>query len=394
MKILIVHNRYRESGGEDRSVDLECELLARHSHTVMTHIEDNSTIVSATPLLAARTIWSSATYRHISRAITRNRIDLVHVHNTLPLVSPAVYHAARATGVPVVQTLHNYRLMCPNALCFRDSNPCVECVGRRAALPALRHACYKNSLAATATVAAMLWIHKAARTWRHTIDTFIAPSQFAREMFVRGGLDPRRIVVKPHFVYPDPGPGAGSGGYAVFVGRLSREKGIEVLLDAWQRLRQHVPLVIVGDGPLASDVAAEASNNRGVRWMGRQTRSEVQRVVADASFLVFPSLAYETFGQAIAEAYASGTPVIASSSGAAAELVNDGETGLLFDAGDAKDLAAHIDSLIARPEHLARMRTAARLFYEERLTAEANYRQLSDIYRHALTGSHQAALSA
>jgi glycosyltransferase involved in cell wall biosynthesis len=395
MKILIVHNRYRESGGEDRVVALESALLARHGHTVATYIEDNAQLQSIpSAVVAARTIWSHAAYRHVGDAIARDRIDLVHVHNTLPLVSPAVYYAARRAGIPVVQTLHNYRLVCPNAVCFRDTGPCVECLGRRTALPAVQHACYRGSRAATAAVATMLFVHKAAGTWQRTIETFIAPSQFARDTFVKGGLDANRIVVKPHFVDPDPGAGSGSGGYAIFVGRLSAEKGIEVLLDAWSRLRRRIPLVVVGDGPFASQVAAAAARMEGVRWFGRQQPSQVQHLIADAAFLVFPSVAYETFGQVIGEAYASGTPVVAAAGGAGAEMVSDRETGLLVRPGDRDDLASRIDWLLEHPERLARMRRAARLVYETRLTAEANYRQLATIYSNALTGTHQAALSA
>jgi glycosyltransferase involved in cell wall biosynthesis len=305
MNILIVHNRYREPGGEDRVVDLESALLTRHGHRVVHYVEDNARIQRmAAPVVALRAIWSCEGYGHVRALIRQERIDLLHVHNTLPLVSPAVYYAARAAGVPVVQTLHNYRLLCPNALCFRGDDPCVECVTRRAAIPAVRHGCYRRSRAATATIAAMLWVHKAAGTWQKGVDAFIAPSEFARSMFVGGGLDADRIIVKPHFVDPDPGPGSGRGGYAVFVGRLSKEKGVDVLLDAWRRLQGRMPLVVVGDGPLAAKVAAAEADIPGLRWLGRRHPSDVQRLVADASILIFPSLAYETFGQVIGEAYA------------------------------------------------------------------------------------------
>ena len=215
MNVLVVHNRYRESGGEDRVVELESALLARHGHRVVKYIEDNARIADIpAAVVALRTIWSQESYRHVRRLVAQERIDVVHVHNTLPLASPAVCYAARAAGVPVVQTLHNYRLLCPNGLCFRGTSPCEECVSRRAATPAVRHACYRGSRAATATVAAMLFIHKTARTWERNVDMFIAPSQFARAMFVRGGLNADRIVVKSHFVDPDPGIGTGRGGYA------------------------------------------------------------------------------------------------------------------------------------------------------------------------------------
>ena len=395
MNVLVIHNRYRESGGEDRVVDLESALLARHGHTVVKYIEDNAHIADMpAPVVALRTIWSQKSFGDVRRLIAQERIDVVHVHNTLALASPAVYYAARGAGTPVVQTLHNYRLLCPNGLCFRGSSPCEECVTRRAATPALRHACYRGSRAATAAVAAMLFVHNTARTWERNVDRFIAPSQFARAMFVRSGVSANRIVVKPHFVDPDPGIGTGRGGYAIFVGRLSTEKGVEVLLNAWRQLRGRVPLVIVGDGPLAPDVAAAASQIDGVRWLGRQPRSEVQRLIAAAACLVFPSLAYETFGQVIGEAYAAGTPVIASSRGAAAELVEHRRTGLVARPGDAQDVAAQVECLLSCPERLTAMRAAARRVYESQLTADANLRQLTAIYASVGARSKQIALPA
>jgi glycosyltransferase involved in cell wall biosynthesis len=306
----------------------------------------------------------------------------VHVHNTLPLASPSVHYAASAERIPVIQTLHNYRLLCPNALLLRNNQPCTSCVGA-APVRAIQHACYRGSRTATAAVAAMLTVHRAAGTWHRTIDTFIATTEFARRMFVAGGLPPDRIVVKPHSVDPDPGPGTGQGGYALYVGRLSQEKGIDTLLAAWSRLGGLVRLVIVGDGPLAPIVAAAAARIPGVTWLGRRERGEVQQLMADAATLVFPSIAFETFGQVVAEAYAAGTPVIASSGGAAAELVSPGSTGLLVRPGNADDLADAVRGLLCDPAAAAAMRHGARAAYESRFTSAANYHALMDIYRNA-----------
>lgn len=381
MNVLVVHNRYREQGGEDRVVELEGALLTRHGHNVVEYIEDNARVSEmARPALAMRTLWNVGAYRHVRTLIAHERIDVLHVHNTLPLVSPSVLYAAHAEGVPVVHTLHNYRLFCPAAVCFRKSAPCMDCAPRRVAIPAVRHACYRRSVAATATVAVMLWAHKAARTWENKVDLFIAPSELARSLFIGAGFDADRIVVKPHFVDPDPGAGTGRGGYAIYVGRLSHEKGVEILLQAWARLRAPMPLLIVGDGPLAPHVSEATSRLDGIRWLGSHPHDEVQRLIGEASFLIFPSLVYETFGQVIGEAYAAGTPVIASSGGAAAELVEPHQTGLLARPGDADDLAAQIEWLLAHPDRLAAMRPAARLVYHSRLSSDANYRQLIHIY--------------
>jgi glycosyltransferase involved in cell wall biosynthesis len=347
-------------------------------------------------VLAGRTVWNHQVYRAVRRQIALEAIDLLHVHNTLPLASPAVYYAASASGVPVVQTLHNYRLMCANGSFVRDAKPCVSCVGTTAQMPAVVHACYRGSRAATGVVAAMLLLHRAAGTWQRQVDTYIVATEFARGMFVAGGLPADRIVVKPHFVDPDPGVGSGRGGYALYVGRLSTEKGIVTLLDAWARLDRHVPLIIAGDGPLAGTVADAAARRQGVTWLGQQDRASVRQLMAEAAVVIFPSIAYETFGQVIIEAYAAGTPVIASSGGAAAELVEPGRTGALVRPGDPADLADHILRLLAPGDGLDSMRRAARAVYEARFTARSNYPQLQAIYHNAMvrSGARASALPA
>jgi glycosyltransferase involved in cell wall biosynthesis len=383
VNVLVVHNRYQEPGGEDRVVELETGLLRQHGHTVIPYILDNTSIDGMNrAVLAVRTVWNRDAGAEVRRLIAREQIDLVHVHNTLPLASPSVYYAAAAAAVPVVQTLHNYRLLCPSAVFMRDGKPCVSCLGATP-LAGVRHACYRGSRAATAAVAAMLMVHRAAGTWQRMVDTYIAPTEFVRGMFVAGGLPPARVVVKPHFVDPDPGVGAGRGGYALFVGRLSPEKGVETLLSAWARLGGRVPLKIVGDGPMAADVERAAARIEGITWLGRRNRTEVQALMADAAALVFPSIFFETFGQVIIESLACGTPVIAASGGTAPELIEPGRTGVLVRTGDPAALAGEIDRLFAAPASLQAMRSAARAAYEARFTATANYSRLLDIYRGA-----------
>ena len=293
-----------------------------------------------------------------------------------------------------MQTLHNYRPLCPKGVCFRGNSRCVECIERRSTVPALRHACYRSSIAATAAVSAMVWTHRAMGTWQTKVDAYIAPSELARSIFVEGGFPASRIIVKPHFIDPDPGIGSGEGGYAIYVGRLSREKGVDVLLDAWSELRPQIPLVIAGDGPLADDVARAARCCPAVRWLGRVPQSEVQRLVGGALCLIFPSVWYKTFGQVIGEAFAAGTPVVASADGAGAELVEHERTGMLARPGSASDIAALVAWLLAHPERRPAMRAAARRVYQTRLTADANYRQLIDIYSRAVDGRRALELSA
>ena len=385
MKILVVHNRYREAGGEDRVVDLETALLKSHGHQVTQYILDNKELDETRRFrLAARTVWNPVAHADVRDLIAGERPDILHVHNTLPLASPAVYYAANAEGIPVVQTLHNYRLVCPGAVCFRDNKACTACVGSAAAWRGVWHGCYRGSREATGAIAAMLLIHRLARTWRDRIDTYIAPTNFARRLFVAGGVPAGRTVVKPHFVDPDPGVGRGTGGYALFVGRLSVEKGVRALLAAWTRLGPQIPLIIVGDGPLAQEVADATGRVPGIQWLGRQPRAEVQRLMGDAAFLVFPSAVYETFGQVVIEAFAAGTPVIAAGGGAAEELVEHDRTGLVARPGSTDDLVSQVEWLLAHPERAAAMRAAARAAYEARFTGDLNYRLLTGIYGDAM----------
>jgi len=329
-------------------------------------------------MTAIDAIWSGRSYRGLEHATRSHSPDVVHFHNTFPLVSPAAYYAVRKHGVPIVQTLHNYRLLCPGATLFRDGAVCEECIERQSLLPALTHHCYRNSHVATTAVAAMLAVHRAACTWHRTVDVYIAPTEFVRRKFIDGGLPPDRIVVKPHFVLPDPGKGKGRGGYALFVGRLSEEKGVRTLAEAWQTLPE-IPLLVAGDGPLAGTPWP-----RGITWLGNQPRERVVALMKDARVLVVPSMFYEIGPLTVVEAFACGLPVIASNLGSMAERVGHHRTGFLFHPGDAQDLARQVRWAFEHPEELQTMGAAARREFEEKYTAERNYKMLTDIYEMAI----------
>ncbi len=255
-RILLAHNRYLIAGGERQVFEAEARLLREHGHVVETYVEDNERVAAlGKAATAARTVWSAETHRTISERLAAGDIDLVHVHNFFPLISPSIYYAARAAGVPVVQTLHNYRLLCVNGLLFRDGAVCEDCVGRLP-LPGIQHACYRSSVSGSAMVAAMLSTHRAIGTWDNVVGTYIALSDFSRQKFIEGGLPGSRITVKPNFLDGDPAQGEGQGGYALYVGRLSPEKGIGTVLEAWRRSGSTLPLKVVGDGPLSKEVEA------------------------------------------------------------------------------------------------------------------------------------------
>ncbi len=388
MRILVVHNRYLIRGGEDESVAAEQALLRQHGNEVDLHEERNERVGELGQLRAGlRTVWSPESHRRLRQRLRRRRYDLVHVHNFFPLISPAVYYAARAEGVPVVQSLRNYRLLCPNAELFRSGRPCEDCLGRRIPWPGVVHACYRGSRKATTAVAAMIAVHGYLQTWQRMIDLYIAVTRFARDKLVEGGLPADRIVVKPNFVEGAPAPGSGAGGYALFVGRLSAEKGLATVLEAWQRLGPAIPLKIVGEGPLGDSVEAVAASKLEVECLGRRSLAEVYELMRGARFLVFPSEWYEPFGRVAIEAFACGTPVIASNTGGMAELIDDRRTGRLFRPGDAGDLAGMVEWALGHPKELAGMRKSARAEFEANYTPERNYQQLRVIYRQALARS-------
>lgn len=385
MKILLCHNYYQQPGGEDQVFSDEAWLLENYGHEVIRYTVHNDAINEMSKFdVARRTVWNSQSYDALRSLIRRERPVLMHCTNTFPLISPAAYYAARAEGVAVVQSLHNYRLLCPNALLLRAGRICHDCLGKRLTWPAMVHSCYRYSRAASTVIAFMLGYHGIKKTWTNAVDQYIAMSDFSRQMFIQGGLPANRITVKPNFVHPDPGAEAGEGGYVVFVGRLSEEKGLDTLLSAWEVLDQRLSLKIVGDGPLAEHVQSAAANDERIEWLGRRPFEDVLSIIGRAACLVMPSIWYETFGRTIVEAFAKSTPVIVSGLGAMQELVEDGRTGLHVEAGDPQQLAMAVQTLLCDKDRLAKMRTAVREEYERYFTAEHNYRQLMKIYENAL----------
>ena len=391
MRVAMLHNEYLQSGGEDVVFASETELLRRHGCTVDLYHEHNEKIARLGALRTGlRSIWSRDSYRRIRAMLRAERYDAMHVHNFFPLISPSAYFAARAEGVPVVQTLHNYRLMCPPGTLLRDGLVCEDCLGRKFALPGVLHRCYRGSAAASGAAAAMVTANRLLGTWRNMVDVYIALTEFGRRKFVEGGLPADRIMVKPNFVRSDPGPGPGGDGgpgYALFVGRLSPEKGIDTLLSAWRLLGPRITLKVIGDGPMRAEVESAAAGIDGLEYLGWQERDRLMEYMGRAEFLVVPSIWYEPQSLAAVEALACGTPVIAADIGALSEVVAHGETGLLFRPGDAVDLAAKVERLLANDDERRAMRGPARASFEARYTADRNYRMLMEIYAAAAARS-------
>ena len=385
-KILVVHNSYQQPGGEDTVFNAETALLRQRGHEVTEYREDNGRVNGMNRItLAARTIWSRPT-RDRCLGILRNvRPDVAHFHNTFPLVSPSAYSAFRQAGVPIVQTLHNYRLLCPTSTFFRDGHVCEDCLHKTPPWPGVMHGCYRGSCSQTAVVAAMLTVHRCLKTWKNQVDMYVALTEFSRRKFIEAGIPPDKIVCKPNSVHPDPGIREGSGSYALFVGRLSPEKGLFTLLRAWQHLKA-IPLKIAGDGPLMGEVKVFLRKQElsSVEVLGHCTREKVLRLMKGARFLVFPSEWYEGFALTIVEAFACGVPVLASRLGVMAEIIEDGRTGLHFKPGDAEDLKSKVEGAWRHPEQLQAMGRAAREEYEQKYTAERNYQRLMEVYQLAI----------
>lgn len=384
MHILRVHNSYQIRGGEDESFAAEVKLLQDMGHKIEIYRDHNDRITTMNSVkLALTTIWSSEAHTKVKQMLRGQSYDVMHINNFFPLMSPSIYYAAQDAGVPVVQTLHNYRFLCPNGLFFRNGQVCEDCLGKSVPLPSLQHDCYRENKAATATVATMLTAHKFLNTWKDKVDCYIAMTEFARKKFIEGGFPEDKIIVKPHFIDPDPGMGSGKGGYALYVGRLSVEKGLDTLLAAWEQLGGKIPLKIIGDGPLSNRVKETVEKLPGVEWLGRKPVREVYEIMGEAKVLIFPSKWYETFGRVAIEAFAKGTPVIAANIGAIAELVDPGRTGLHFRPADAQDLAEKVEWIISHPTQLTQMRQEARAEFESKYTAKENYQQLLAIYTQA-----------
>ncbi len=382
--ILMVHNAYQQRGGEDSVVDAEIKLLRSYGHKVVEYRRSNEELNQMSRSSAAlQTFWSRGTAHKAAELITLENIDVVHCHNTFPLISPAVYWAAARARVPVVQTLHNFRLICPQALMLRNEAPCEDCVGH---VPwrGVMHGCYRNSRLQTGILAGMITAHRVLGTWRDKVTRYIALNEFCRQKFIQGGLPADRIVVKPNFVDAGPAPVRIKRLGALYVGRLSHEKGISVLADAMRRLQGRVGLTVVGVGPQADLLA----NLPGVTLLGALPGNEVMELMRHTQMLVLPSIWYENFPRTLVEAFGCGLPVVASRLGAMPHLIDHDRNGLLFDAGSVNALAAAMDSLASDPQRCAEMGLAARQTYEESLTPEINYKMLMQIYEDALSVPH------
>lgn len=383
MRILTIHNKYKIRGGEDEARESEDKLLSSRGHVVEEFVLDNSVIGQENQLkVGFLATWNQSAYDAVRQKIKAFRPNVVDVHNFFPLASPAVHHAAKSLGVAVAQTLHNYRLLCPGAIFFRDGHVCEDCTKHVLPWPGVVHGCYHGSALQTGAVALMVAAHRMLRTWRRAVSVFFISTEFGKRKFVENGFPASKIVVKPNFIL-DPGPQPAERSGFLFAGRLTGDKGVNTLLGAMKHLGADIRLSIIGEGPLRPTVEAAASNDSRITYLGKLPQREVLRAMGAAKCVVVASEWYETFGRVAAEAFACGTPVITSSIGALAEVVEDGRTGLHFPPGDAEGLARAIDYINRNPNAVAAMQRAARSEYESKYTPERNYQLLLQAYAQA-----------
>jgi len=381
-RIFMAHNHYLQPGGEDESFAAEASALERSGHLVSRYALHSRQIDAARQFEnALRAVWNHGVYTELAERFRRQRYDVAHFQNKFPVISPSAIHAARTARLPVVQALRNYRLTCVNGLLFREGKDCQRCVGSKVPWRGVWYRCYRSSAAASAAVASMLAVHSALRTYSTNVHLFLVLSAFMMRVFVRSGLPEEKLFVKPNCVYPDPGIGDGRGRYALFVGRLSEEKGLRTLLRAWSRSGGHLPLKVVGTGPLEAFVSNPPHPD--VTYLGALGHAAVLDLIGQASVVVVPSEWQEPFGRVVIEAFAKGTPVIASDSGALSEIVEHGRTGLLFASGDAEQLAQRLQWVYEHPDELAKMRIEAREVYATRYAADVNVSLLLEAYDRA-----------
>ncbi len=390
MKILAVHNSYQQPGGEDVVFSAERRLLQEHGHQVISYHRSNHEVEQLGKLqqlkMTSDLVHSSNSKREIEKILKAEAPDVVHVHNTFMMISPSIFETCQEMNVPVLQTLHNFRLLCPAWSLSREGRVCEECIDH-SLWRGVWHGCYRNSHLMTAAVALMLQVHRGRNTWNESVDGYVALSEFARHKFVENGLPAAKMHVKPNFVSEDPGERDSEGDYALFVGRLSPEKGVSTLLNAWTKLGTPMPLVIAGEGPERAALEAQAAHLSNVKFTGRISAEQVRCSMKRAAFLVMPSVWYEGFPMTIAESFACGTPVICSKLGAMQEIVDHHRTGLHFMPDDAEDLRQQVEYALSHPAELATMGKAARQEYEQRYTAEINYAMLMNIYEQTI-GAH------
>lgn len=393
MKVLFLHNTYLIGGGEDVSTQLEIELLRQHDHEVEVILVSNESLSGRNYLqMALDAIWSRRFYRLLLAKIEAGNFDIIHVQNFFPQISPSVFFAARKKGTRIVMSVRNYRLVCPNALLYVHHEICTKCIGKTIPYPALLKKCYRDSFGATATAVAMLATHNMLQTWKYKVDGFIAVSDFVHRQLELGGINPDKIFTRYNYVPETPEPVALKGDHFLYVGRLSVEKGISVMLDSFNSPElRHQKLRIIGTGPLLAQVESAAAANPNIIYLGSLPYSEASQEMSQAKCLIFPSQWHEPFGRTIIESFSVGTPVIGSRQGGVTELITDGLNGFTYEAANSQHL---VETILKFNDvsNQADLPGNARRSYLERFTAAKSYSRVMEIYQEVLHADNKQVI--
>lgn len=380
MRILAVHNRYQQRGGEDVVFEDETRLLESHGFHVVRFIKNNHELNRTSNWkLTSNTIWNRAASEELAAVVRSEQVDIVHCHNLFPILSPACFRAARKAGAAIVHTLHNFRAICPKGILHRNGHACFDCIDKSFAWPAIMHACYRDSRSASAVTALSTTVHRYLKTFAHSVDAYIAPTNFLKRVYAASGFPLGKVFVKPHFIPEDLGEADGNERFVLYVGRLSDEKGVRTLLDAWRHLPE-IALKLIGDGELVSLMNRLPPH---IQYLGQLDQRTTLDWMGKAGCLLVPSDCFESFGRVIIEAYSRGTPVICSDHGGQSELVTD-DLGRRFIPGNTSDLVRQVRAFFNDSQSFAELRSRVRKHYLAHFTAEDNFRQLMQIYQYAL----------
>lgn len=388
MKILIIHNHYLESGGEDSVVSAEIDMLRYFGEQVILYERSNDEINTLSfrrkIYFALKDImWSNKTYHDIKQIIFNEKPDIAHIHNPFIMMSPSLYYALKEENIPIVQTLHNYRLFCLNGLFYRKGKICQLCKGRNY-LPALMHKCWRGSFLATKVFIRMLESYKKLKVFEEKVQRFIVLSKFSKSKFIKAGLCPEKIDIKPNFVDVKTDKRIDFDNYALYIGRLVDYKGVNTLLKAYELLGSSYHLIIIGDGPLYIKIKHQTRNYTNIEVFGCLAHGKAMEYLRKCAFLIFPSECYENMPRTIIESYAWGVPVLASNIGVVRELVQEGITGFLFKPGDSLDLANKIKYMSKNRVFLEEMGGNALEVCRQNYSQEKNYQILIDVYIRAI----------
>ena len=387
MKILFIHNRYKQFGGEDVAVELETSILSENGHEVRTVFFDNSPIDGFGSKIknAFNSIHNFSSARKVAGIIREFGPQIIHIHNLFFIASPAVLYAAKKNKIPVVMTLHNYRLICANALLLRNNQVCELCIHKKLPLAGIRYKCYRNSASESALVTTITGVHKLIGTWKNKVAAFITLNEFSRSKLLYSSLNiaPEKMITKPNFV-PDPGEGKEQReDFFLFAGRIVKEKGVHILTEAFADMPQQ-KIIIIGDGPEKRTLEQKFKNHANISFTGQLDKLQVKEYMKRCKAFICPSIWYEGAPLTIIEAFATGTPVIASRLGAMAESITDGFNGLHFTAGDANDLRNKIGILLRETVDNKMFYKNARQTYLEKYHPEMHYDAILKIYKNAI----------